>query len=409
MVNSLTGGNLEVWSRDMQMYRKKNLMALDLCNYDFQSQLKTGDTFHKPYGSDFFVENYTKGTDIANRQDATDTDETGSIDQVKCVPLYLDDVDDIQNSYSVRKRLAERMQYALNRQLDGHVLSEYDNATSDVDDGDFGGSTGTAHTFTTSDVDQMLTVAGKKLDLLNVDPQNRFVVVGPSQKQLWQDMLSSKDTVFGDKVGATGLIGNRFGFEMYVSNNLTFTARWTPVDQPTNGATLTIAGVTITLTTAAPAAAGEVLVETNTATTLDNLVALLNNSASAAPNTLASGSKYYNFTQANRVKLQGIVATDGTTYIDIECVGMGEVVLATSEPLDLWSKQTLHALAGQKGAISMVMQKSPGLKQVPDPDRIGENLTAWQLYGIKTFTGEDKKGLVDININASAFTANSAQ
>ncbi len=408
MSNSLTAANIEVWSRDMQMKMLKDLAALELCNYEFQNLLRRGDTFHKPYSSDFHVVTYTKGTDIANRQDATVTDETGTVDQIECVPIYLDDVDDLQNNYSLRQGFAENMQEDLDRRLDARVLAEYANAGADVDDADYGGSSGTAHAYTTSDIDQMLTVTAKKLNLLNVKQDNRFVVVGPSQLQLWQDMLSAKDTRFGDEVGEFGKVGKRFGFQIYVSNNLTFTARWTPADQPTNGATLTIAGVTITLTTAAPAAAGEVLVETNTATTLDNLVAALNNSAGTAANTLASTSKYFNFTQADLVKLDSIVATDGTTYLGIEGIGMGEVVVATSEPLDPWSRQTLHCLAGRKGATSMVLQKKPGLKVVADPDRLGDNLTAWMLYGIKTFTGEDRKALVDINVSASGFTGNSS-
>lgn len=408
MANSLTAANIEVWSRDMQMKMLKDLMALELCNFEFQSLLKCGDTFHKPYSSDFHVVTYSKGTDIANRQDANITDETGSVDQVECVPIYLDDVDDLQNNYSLRQKFAESMQEDLDRRLDAVVLAEYDNAQSDVDDGDFGGTVGNAHAFTTSDIDQMLTTANKKLNLLNVKQDNRFVVVGPSQLQLWQDMLSAKDTRFGDEVGEYGKVGKRFGFQIYVSNNLTFTARWTPADQPSDGDTITIAGVTITFETGAADAAGKVVSETSTAVTLDNLVALINNSANAAASTLASTSKYMEFSQADRVKLDSIVATDGTTYIDIEGVGMGEVVVAASSAADVWSKQTLHCLAGRKGATSLVLQKKPGLKVVPDPDRLGDNLTAWMLYGLKTFTGEDKKALVDINVSASAFTASSA-
>lgn len=408
MANALTGGNIEVWSRDMQLYRKKRLMALDLCNYEFAAELSTGDTFHKPYGGRYHVVTYTKGSDINNRQDMVHTDESGAIDQVECVPTYLDDVDGIQNSYNVRKREAEKMQYELNRRLDAVVLKEYSVAGSDVDDGDFGGTSGNAHSFTTSDIDQMLSVTDKKLTLYNVPEDGRFAVIGPSQKQLFQDMLSAKDTVFGDSVGMTGMIGKRFGFDIYVSNNLTFTARWTPANQPSNADTISIAGVTITFTTSTPTTAGHCYSETSTAVTLDNLVALLNNSSNVAANTLDTSSKYWNFTQANLVKLDSLVATDGTTYIDIECVGMGEVVVSGSDTADVWSKQTLHCLAGRRGATSMVLQSAPGLKVVPDPDRIGDNLTAWQLYGIKTFTGEDKYNLVDINVSGSSFTASSA-
>lgn len=408
MSNSLTGGNKEVWSRDMQELRAKTLQALELANFKFEPMLKDGDTFNKPYGSRFHVVSYTKGTDISNRQDATDTNEAGSIDQIECVPIYLDDVDDIQNSYSVRKRLAEQMQIRLNQRLDAVVLAEYDNADDDVDDGDFGGTADTAHEFSTGDIDQMLTVAGAKLNLQNVEATNRFVVVGPSQIQLWQDMLSAKDTVFGDSVGKTGKVGKRFGFEIYMSNNLTFTARWTPANQPTDESTLTIAGVTITWETGTPDTAGQAKSETSVAVSIDNLVALINNTRGVAASTVDTSSKYYNFSQSDLVKLDSLVATDGATYLDIEGIGMGEVVVATSESADPWTLQTVHCLAGRKGATSMVIQKAPGLKQVPDPDRLGDNMTAWQLYGVKTFV-EDTKALLDINVDASDYTSSSAE
>lgn len=135
MANSLTGGNIAVWSRQMQDYRKKSLMALELCNYAFEPLLVRGDTFHKPYGSKFFPQTYTKGTDFSYLQDMTVTDETGSIDQVEVIPAKLDLVDDVQNSYNPRKNFAERMQYFLNKRLDAKVLGEYTNAGQDVDDG----------------------------------------------------------------------------------------------------------------------------------------------------------------------------------------------------------------------------------------------------------------------------------
>jgi hypothetical protein len=409
MANNLTAGNIEVWSRELQKQRDKKLIALDLCNYLFQDSLKEGDTFHKPYGSRYFVENYTKGTDIANRQDMVQTDETGAVDQIECVPAYLDDVDEIQNHFSLMRTEATKMAYALKKRMDAVVLEQAVSAAGfDIDDADFAGTSGNAHTFTTSDIDQMFTVLNKKLNLTNEELEGRYIVIGPSQLQLLQDMLSAKNTSFGDSVGMTGKVGMRFGVEVYVSNNLTFTARWTPANQPSNSDTITIAGVVINFNTSTPAAAGDCYSETSTAVTIDNLVALLNNSASTAANTIASTSKYWNFTQANLVKLDSLVATDGTTYLDIECVGMGEVVVSGSDATDVWSKHTLHCVGGRKGATSMVIQRKPGLKVVDDPDRIGVNITPWQLYGLKTFAGEDKYSLVDINVNASAFTASSS-
>lgn len=279
---------------------------------------------------------------------------------------------------------------------------------------DYGGTSGNAHAFTTSDIDQLFSVSGRKLNLQNVDTQGRFCVIGPSQLQILQDVLSTRNTGLGDKVGQTGMVGNRFGFDIFVSNNLTFTARWTPTDRPANGEKIYIAGLTITFTTSTPAAVGEVYSETDTATTLDNLIRLLNNTGAVAASTVDGSSKYYNFSQASLARLAGgMTATDGTTYVDIAMVGGGEVEVGHSAGTNdtaegAWSKQTLHCLAGRRGATSMVLQQAPGLRVVPDPDQLGDTLQVWQLYGVKTFTGEDKYNLVDVNVALSTITSSSA-
>lgn len=399
MANTLENLTPELWSREMQEIREKDLVAMAIANTAISSQMVYGDTFHMPYRSNLHAVNYTKGTDL-NRQDVSSTDETLSVDQIKAVPIYLDHIDQVQNSYDTQMALAGDMQRDLDRVLDAEVLSAYAEASSNVDAGDVGGSSGTAVTLTTSNVDGVILAAKRYLTRLNVRLDNRFLVISPYFEQVLLDYLSGKDSNLGDTVGTNGHIGKRFGFDIYVSNNLTQTATWTPANNPSDGDTVTINGVVFTFNTT-PSAAGSVDIGGSTAASIDNLVAAVNNANGYAASA-GSATAYFEVTTSDRALIESCVATDGTTVMTIEFKGAGEIALAASEVADPWSLQIAHALAGRKGATSVAIQESPTVDVMKDPDRIGHNLTAHSLYGVKTFN-DGADALVDIRLLASSW------
>ncbi len=95
MANSLSASIKEVWSRDMQEIREKDLVAMAIANTAVSAELIHGDTYNMPYRSNLHAVTYTRGTDL-NRQDVTATNEALSVDQIKAVPIYLDNFDKIQ-------------------------------------------------------------------------------------------------------------------------------------------------------------------------------------------------------------------------------------------------------------------------------------------------------------------------
>jgi len=97
----------------------------------------------------------------------------------------------------------------------------------------------------------------------------------------------------------------------------------------------------------------------------------------------------------------GIVATATSTAMTI--VGYGDVVVDASETNDPWSSQQSYILAGLKGAIDMVVQKSPNVAIRQAEKRLGNYVYPWHLYGIKTFDDGDAK-LVYATENASSWS-----
>lgn len=388
MANTLTALNKEVWSDEMQIIREKMTVAMALANTELRAKLSDGDKAHKPYRSSLYGVNYTKGTALTP-QDVSATDEYLDVDQIKAVPIYLDDIDAIQNSYATRSSFARDMQEDLSRQMDAKFLAEVENATSLVDDGSIGGTADNPIAVSTSNVNQIFTAASRKLNQLNVKPSERFAVITPGMLEQIQLYVAGKDTTFGDEVGMNGLVGRRFGFEIYVSNNLFFEATWTPADNPTDGDTITINGVELTFK-ATPVLPGAIDIGGSTAVTIDNIVTLLN-----APSvTTATGIAV---SQEDQAKLEGMAATDGTTDLEIAITGGGEVEVDASEAADLWSDEVVLCMFGRKGAIDMVVQAGPSLKVQDAELKLGVYLIAYDLYGIKTFAdGADALVAVDV-------------
>jgi len=401
MANSLGNGvfNPAFWSRNMQTVFHKENVAIALANTELRSYLKAGDVIHKPYRTPPEVRTYTKGSDITVR-DVRGTDEYLTVDTAQVVPFYVDDLDKIQNGYAVAATFAGDAQRMLNNKLDQAFCGQYSAADDDVYADDVGGSgSTTAITVTTSNVQNLFTAAARKLDQVDVPQAGRFALIGPRLLETLRLYIGGKDTTMADIVGNNGKVSERFGFEIYYSNNLAFTATWTPADEPTAGDTFSIAGVTWTFA-ATPSTAGEIDLSGTLATTLDDVVLAINNETLYDQGD-GLATSYYEVTDADRWKLTkaGIVATDGTTCVTI--VGYGDIVVASSTAGE-WSVQTQHMLCGRKGAVDLVAQKSPNVEFRMAEKRLGRYVYPWHLYGIKTFDDGDAQ-LVDVNINAASW------
>lgn len=394
MSNNLTAFNPEYWSNRMQVIRFNEPVFRALASYEERAMLKNGDTVHRPYRSRMSVQTYTKNTAVTV-QDISSTDEYLSVDITKVVPFYVDDLDDLQNKWPTVNKFADDAGKELYDYIDADFLSEVVNATSSLDDGDVGGTAGTSIDLTVSNIAKMFAAAGKKLDRQNVDRKNRYAVIPPTVHQLLLEKMDGKDTNLGDEIGMNGKIGKYMGFELYLSNNLYWTGRWTPANQPSDADTVTIAGVTITFETGTVDVAGEVKSETDLETTLTNLKNFLN-----APSTSISG-KHQALTDADAINtLSGITATSTATYLEIAWKGGSEAVVSASEANDPWSLQTVYAMFGQKEAIDLVIQQAPKVVFKEVQDKLGKNVLPWTMYGKKTFV-EGARALVNVKIDSS--------
>lgn len=394
MSNSLTALSPEYWSKRMQVVRFKMPVYRAVANFEERALLKRGDTVHRVFRTGLRVVDYTKGTALT-AQDLTATDETLTVDQSKAILFYVDRIDELQNDYATANLFADDAGSLLEEYLDGDFLAEVSNADYTVDDGDMGGTAGTAVVPSTSNVAKIFAAASKKLNRGNIPMKDRYAVISPTLHQILIEKLDGKDSSLGDTTGMNGHVGKYMGFDLHVSNNLYWTGRWTPANNPTANDTITVAGVTFTFV-ATPTNPGDIDIGADTEGTLNNVVLAL--TGTGTPGT----STYIDISEANRKLLTGLSVTDGATYVDLAFQGGGEVAVSASEANDLWSREIVHCMFGQKGAVDVVVQEDFDVKFKDVPDKNGKNVLSFVLYGIKTFDEGDAM-LVDVKLDSSGF------
>jgi hypothetical protein len=399
MANSLTAASPTLWSKFAAYKLYKTTLFSQLASFKNESELKYGEKVDRPYRADLVAGNYTKGT-AATAQDISFTQDLMTINNADEVFFYLDNIDKVQNIYDTARLNGEEAGKRLADRADARFLYEVKNANDTVDDGDLGGTSGNGLTAATNNIDDLFGSVAEVMDNNNVPANERCFVISPYLKRVLWHRLATKDSNLGDGVGKSfGFLGKYADFEVYQSNNLTCSARWTPANNPSNAATISIQGITLTFVSTIGTTAGNVLIGSTTADTLDNLVGLIN----AGGVTTDAGVSNVSLSAANRKAVQLWFAVDGTTYMDVYVKGANTLTLTTSEAADPWSRHKQHNVAMRKrSAVDMVMQMTPKMK-VQEGTSNGLNGMYYlmtDLYGIETYN-QGAKELVSVDIDES--------
>ncbi|MFO7917599.1 MAG: hypothetical protein R6V13_05935 [Anaerolineae bacterium] len=213
--------NPEFWSSIMQVPLRKSLVAGAVADTRFESVLTMGDTVHYPYWDELSVTDYTPGTDITGAEDVTGTDESLTINQKKVVRFYVDDIEAMQAKYSFAMTLAEEGAYKLRDAIDTHILLNVTGAASALDDGDIGGTSGSAITATSGNVADVYVQARRKMRQMNVEDDGGWIsVVTPAFAAHIERMASDAGFSVADATLRNGFAGTYLGFRIYISNNL---------------------------------------------------------------------------------------------------------------------------------------------------------------------------------------------
>lgn len=404
MANNVDASFPEYWSRRMQRKHYKTDRYREIVSMEEEATLERGDKVHRPSRSSLVVNDL--GSDGSyTRQDITDTDASLDIDKEKEVSFYIRSIDEMQSNYRTRNEYADDAAVKLGNQIDGEVLSEFVSATSDVDDGDIGGTDENGITLTTSNLDKAFGEAAEALDTLDIDMDDRWAVISPQfYNVLWQ-RIGGRESMLGDEAGRDGVRGRSgrwAGFRLIRSNSLAWTGELAFATNWTAGDTVTINGVVLTAA-AAPAAAGDIDVAADADTTRALIATFIN-----AGGATSSAGEYVALSAANQALWKGLSASNNNTTNVLTITMQGRSFIAVSETLtagaDTWTaaKQIQHNLFGQGKPIDLVIQKKPNMVVKDRSGFLGVDVVSWAVFGKKTFT-EGADQLVDVGIRTDAF------
>lgn len=402
MANDFSAGFPEIWAKEQEVVFYKKNVAMAIADVSYNADMRYGDTLTRVYRSQNTVPwVYTPGTDITI-DDKTDTAEQLLVNKKYANGIYIDSFDDIQSMYNLAAAYGKDNGEYLSNQVDSDVLGEVFNATSTVDDGTLGGTSGNGISLTSSNVLQVVAQAKKKLQRQNIQSTDLYGVISPDFEQKLIEYGAGRDTKYGDELNQNGYIMDFYGFKLYMSNQLACSAILALATQPTDGDTVVIEGKTFTFKTVLWSTAGNVLIGASADAARANLATLINTPWTTTSTGVAL--------TGNNLKLfvARVTATNDDTNNILTVKSKGSGVIAVSETLtdgtDTWTTTKIkqHNLFGVKGNPVLVMQRSPSVVMKEEPKKLGKNVLNGVLYGVKTFA-DNAKQMVNVEIACSTF------
>lgn len=221
----------ELWSDEIVASYKKNLMLANLVN-KMSMVGKKGDTLHIPKPTRGSANVKAANTAVTIQAD-TESEVVVTIDKHYEYSRMIEDIVGVQALDSMRRFYTDDAGYALAKQIDddlftlGKSLGDGDGSDwthSNVLYMDASGGLSTYAADTVADGDTFTDAAFRDLiklmDDADVPMDGRFLVIPPSARRdiLGITRYNSSDFVDGRST-QTGLIGNLYGVDIYVSSN----------------------------------------------------------------------------------------------------------------------------------------------------------------------------------------------
>lgn len=393
MANDLQHFIPELWSKRIQVWKRRNLVATQITNSEERAGLSYGDRIHRPISSDLVVNDYTRGTAVA-LQDVNSTDEYMDINRAKEVSFYVDALDKKQTKYDPERIYTEKAGYELSNEIDQTVLAEVSNATYTFDDGSIGGIAGNPITLAAATTQGIVADLEAEMSSADIESTSPWcLVVTPKVIANFSKAFVASGFDKADTTLTNGFQGMFQGFMVYKSNNILHTNLLTTTANLTNGDTVTVNGVVFTLkTSGTAAAAGDVSLGASAAATVANLIDAVNGTGTPGASTyIAVSTANRNLLKAKKVT----AALSGTANVLFKTAG--KVVYAEASSNASFGTQRAKCIACKKGAVDLVMQMEPEVQFNKVPDKSGYNTLVIDLYGVKTFQeGKDRMFSFDV-------------
>jgi hypothetical protein len=376
---------------------QKALVAKVIMNTRFEPVLKYGASIERVKFdiSNVQVRTVTRGA-ASTIDTISDSGEFLTVNVEKEAVFYISDGEATQTGpLNPGEEIGKQVGIKVAVDLDARCFFEVTNASQTFDNGDLTTlkSSGTPITLTITTVPQMVTRWPAKIRKNNFVEvmTNMCVVVDSYAASDIAQFLISKNIDLAGYVFKNGYSGDLTNAQMYISENLTGQANLALSVAPTDGDTVVIGGTVFTFNTTLSTNPGSVLISGSAASSNTNLAALINTPGT----TTTYGTALSTADQLNLTQTLKLAATASSAAVKIVGTGSGRMVLAgtLTNTNNTWSVNFIHAYAGKKGAIDLVVQDMAPVDMRITTDRRGTNVFSSYLAGIKTFSDGAKKFL----------------
>lgn len=379
----------EFWG-DLQADLYTANTAIYLANQSLEQIISTdGRKAHRPIASHPDVGTYTPHSDI-NFDTKTATKQTLEVDTFSYAAEDIDITEKSQTPYDLVQHSLTSIRKGLMNKVEQKFLSEISNAGHSI--------SGSPVTVTSTNILDILEEAEGKLGAFDAPYETamRALVLGPRTVAKLRRAKSDRESRLGDSVLENGVVGPWQGWTVVQNNNLPWSATLTVATKPTDGDTVTIAGVTFTFKTTLGTTAGNVLIGSDAAAARANLKLAVEGGAGA-------GTNYVEISNRDKFMLRRKRAVACSSAEAMAFTGFGDI--SVSETLtaaaDVWSAQKVTPVFMIRGSIDMVMQF---VDLVVDSKEKGFADLPKGIIGVGTKTFDDGADLmVKLEQDASGF------
>jgi hypothetical protein len=202
-----------IWSAKLFQELDKAHVLVNRANRDYEGSISAfGDQVKINAVGNITVANYAPNVTSITPQQLSAAQTILKIDEAKYFAFYIDDVDAAQVNPKLMSEAMRKSAYALADAADQLIAGFYTQAGVTVASTDVG----------IANALSVLADAGKALDENNVPQGGRWMVIPPwfHAKLVLNKILETDGSVVADAAYSNGFVGRAFGFDIYMSNNL---------------------------------------------------------------------------------------------------------------------------------------------------------------------------------------------
>lgn len=338
----LDDAKLEFWG-EMQKTLFVENSAVFLAGTDLRGVVsEDGRKVHKPIISKPRSGDYTPYTDI-DFQRKSASKQTLEVNTFSYAADEIDITDSMQSPYPYTEDSAKSMMNIHNTRIEQEFLSNISSAKHEIDAG----------VIDPTVIFDVFEEAESKLGSFDVPMQTdlRAAVFGPHTTATMRKAKAQREAPLGDNVLANGLVGPWNGWTVVQNNNLPWSGTLTVDTNPTDGDTVTIAGVTFKFVDTVGSDAGNVHIGVSVSDSRANLKAAIEGGS-------GEGTDYVDIDDEDRFILREKRRVSTTDDEAMAVTGFGDIVVSETftAATNVWSNQEQSAAFMVRGSIDLVTQ-----------------------------------------------------